>query len=144
MAVYSTNAFCAFCKTPRRIYRKKNINGINVIASALASCVLMFVLWQGFDARIIILFIACLAVSEAFIQIRWRLSTLCQQCGFDPVLYTKSAHAAAAKVKKHLEARQQDPQSLFKPPLNLPKISAEKSLALQQPEKKGQLVSRQI
>ncbi|MBV2169762.1 MAG: hypothetical protein KUL82_13740 [Bdellovibrio sp.] len=137
------NCFCAFCKTPRRIYRKKNISFMNLIASALASVVLMFAIWQQYDPRVMIVFVVCLAISEVFVKIRWRLSVVCRQCGFDPVLYLKQPEAAAQKVKEQLEARKQDPKYLLAKPLNLPAIPAEKAKALQD-KGKGRLVSRSI
>lgn len=137
------NCYCAFCKTPRRIYRKKNISFMNLIASALASIVVMFALWQEYDPRVIIVWVICLAISEVFIKIRWRLSVVCRQCGFDPVLYTKQPDLAAQKVKEQLELRRQDPKYLLAKPLNLPAIPAAKAEALQS-KGKGKLVSRSI
>ncbi|NUN06785.1 MAG: hypothetical protein HUU57_13605 [Bdellovibrio sp.] len=137
------NCYCAFCKSPRRIYRKKNISFLNIIGSALAAVVFMFVLWQQYDPRAIIVFVVCLAISEVFVKIRWRLSVVCRQCGFDPVLYLKDPEAAALKVKDQLVVRQQDPKYLLSRPLNLPAIPAEKAKALQS-KGKGRLVSRSI
>lgn len=103
----------------------------------------MFVLWQQYDPRAIIVFVVCLAISEVFVKIRWRLSVVCRQCGFDPVLYLKDPEAAALKVKDQLVVRQQDPKYLLSRPLNLPAIPAEKAKALQS-KGKGRLVSRSI
>ncbi len=116
---------------------------MNLIASALASVVLMFAIWQQYDPRVMIVFVVCLAISEVFVKIRWRLSVVCRQCGFDPVLYLKQPEAAAQKVKEQLEARKQDPKYLLAKPLNLPAIPAEKAKALQD-KGKGRLVSRSI
>ncbi len=138
------NCYCAFCKSPRRIYRKKNIGVINIIASALASYVFMMILWQTFDPRVMIVFVVCLALAEAFIKLRWRLSLACAQCGFDPVLYLKDQQKALAQVQEKIEVRRNDPKYLLAKPLALPKISADRAKALQNTDKKGQLVSRQI
>lgn len=137
------NCYCAFCKSPRRIYRKKNISFLNMIGSALASTVVMFALWQEYDPRVLVIFVLCLAISEVFVKIRWRLSVVCRQCGFDPVLYLKQPEAAAQKVKDQLEVRRQDPKYLLAKPLNLPAIPAEKAKALEG-KGKGRLVSRSI
>ncbi len=137
------NCYCAFCKSQRRIYRKRNINFLNVIASAMAAVVVMFVLWQGLDPRAIIAFVVCLAISEVFIKIRWRLSVVCRVCGFDPVLYIKDAPAAAEKVRVRLDDRKQDVNYLLARPLNLPTITPKKAEALQT-KAKGKLVSRSI
>lgn len=137
------NCYCAFCKSPRRIYRKKSISFLNIIGSALAAVVFMFVLWQQYDPRAIIAFVVCLAISEVFVKIRWRSSVVRRQCGFDPVLYLKDPETAAAKVKDQLVVRQQDPKYLLAKPLDLPAIPAEKAKALQS-KGKGRLVSRSI
>lgn len=137
------NCYCAFCKSPRRIYRKKNISLVNVLASGLASVVIMFALWQEYDPRVMIVVVICLAVAEIFVKIRWRLSVVCRQCGFDPILYVKEPELAAKKVKEQLDVRKADANYLLAKPLNLPTISPEKAKALQGKEK-GKLVSRSI
>jgi len=139
-----SNCYCAFCRSPRRVYKKKNISFMNFLASLMTSVVIMFALWQHFDPRALIVFVVCLAISEIFVQVRWRLSIACRQCGFDPVLYTRDHEAAAAKVKAHLERRKEQPQYLLSKPLNLPTISPAKSLALQNRDKKGTLLSRSL
>lgn len=116
---------------------------MNLIASALASIVVMFALWQEYDPRVIVVWVIGLAISEVFIKIRWRLSVVCRQCGFDPVLYLKQPEVAAQKVKEQLELRRQDPKYLLAKPLNLPAIPAAKAEALQS-KGKGKLVSRSI
>lgn len=147
------NCFCAFCRSPRRIYKKRNIGVLNIVYAALASLVVMYAFWQDFDPRGLIIFSVLLAMTETFIQFRWRLSIPCRQCGFDPVLYIKDPTRAADKVTLHLQKRREDPRYLMTKPLNLPTISKEKSLALQGKSdggktgtgasKKGKLVSRQ-
>ncbi|WP_413587274.1 hypothetical protein [Bdellovibrio sp. HCB274] len=137
------NCYCAFCKTPRNIYRKKNIGVMNIIAAAMASIVVMFAIWQEYDPRVMIAFVVCLAISEVFVQIRWRLSVVCRTCGFDPILYVKDPAAAADKVKVQLDVRKQDPKYLLTKPLNLPTITPKKAEALEN-KGKGKLVSRSI
>jgi hypothetical protein len=145
------NCFCAFCRSPRRIFKKRNIGVLNVIYAGLAALVIMYLLWQNFDPRGLIVFAVLLAITETFIQFRWRLSIPCRQCGFDPVMYLKDPNKAAEKVTLHLEKRRADPKYLMARPLNLPAISKEKSIALQNKakstaknaDKKGRLVSRQ-
>ena len=104
----------------------------------------MYCVWKEFDPRVLMIFAVFLAATETFIQLRWRMSVACKQCGFDPVLYVKDAGAAATKVSAHLQHRKLDVKYLLAKPLNLPTISKEKSEALQNKEKKGALVSRQI
>lgn len=116
---------------------------MNILGSAMASVVVMFAIWQHYDPRVMIVFVVCLALSEVFVKIRWRLSVVCRQCGFDPILYLKQPELAAQKVKEQLDLRKQDPKYLLAKPLNLPAIPAEKAKALQGKEK-GRLVSRSI
>ncbi len=116
---------------------------MNVIASAMAAVVFMFAMWQQYDPRAIIAFVVCLAISEVFVKIRWRLAVVCRQCGFDPVMYLKKPEEAVAKVREQLNTRKQDPKYLLAKPLNLPTISPKKAEALQGKEK-GRLVSRSI
>lgn len=137
------NCYCAFCKSPRRISRKRSIGLLNVLGSVVASAVIMMALWQEFDPRVMVVFIVCLVISETFVKIRWRLSVPCRQCGFDPVLYLKNPELAAAKVKGHLEIRRTDGNYLLSKPLNLPTIAPAKAKALEAKEK-GRLVSRSI
>ncbi|MCB0341903.1 MAG: hypothetical protein H6626_06490 [Pseudobdellovibrionaceae bacterium] len=113
MAQLSEKSFCAFCRTPRRVYRKKHMTLTNVVLSLLAAVLLMLILWQGPDPRAIVFFVVNLAIAEAFIQIRWRVSLPCPYCGFDPALYLRDKAAAAAKVKEFLLVRQTKPSSLL-------------------------------
>lgn len=138
------NCFCAFCRSPRRIYKKRNIGVLNVLYAGIAALVLMYAFWQDFDPRGLMIFAILLAISETFIQFRWRLSIPCRQCGFDPVAYLKDPEMAAEKVSQHLRKRREDPRYLMTKPLNLPTISKAKAEALQdKSSKKGKLVSRQ-
>lgn len=138
------NCYCAFCRTPRKAYRKKSISTVNVLGSLMASVVIMFAMWQEFDPRFLFIFVICLAISEVFLKIRWRMNIVCPTCGFDPVLYLKDHQAAVQKVKFQLQVREQDPMTLLKKPLDLPVLSAERAVALENKDKKGQLVSRQV
>lgn len=138
------NCYCAFCRTPRRIYKKRNLGLLNIIYAALSAVVVMYAFWGGFDPRALMIFAVFLAITETFVQIRWRLSVSCKQCGFDPVLYIKDPEKAAAKVSSHLQKRREDPKYLLAKPLNLPTITPEKAEALQNRAKRGSLVSRQI
>ncbi len=103
----------------------------------------MLVFWRGFDPRVCIVFVVCLAIAEVFVKLRWRLSVVCRQCGFDPVLYKKNPMDAALKVRSQLDLRRQDPRYLLVKPLILPTLSSEKAQALKE-KSKGQLVSRSI
>lgn len=105
MKKISEKIYCAFCKIPRKAYTKKHMTLTNVLLSLALSVLIMFSLWQQFNAKVFILFTLCLAVAEAFIQMRWRLSVSCPYCGFDPVLYKRDQKLAASRVQMTLEER---------------------------------------
>ena len=138
------NCYCAFCRTPRRIYKKRSIGFLNIFYAVISSLIVMYVYWGAFDPRVLMIVAVFLAITEIFIQIRWRLSVSCKQCGFDPVLYVKEPEKAAQKVSAHLQKRREDPKYLLAKPLNLPTITPAKAEALQSKGKKGSLVSRQV
>jgi hypothetical protein len=146
--------YCAFCKSPRKVYTKRNINLFNIMAAALGSGILMFAIWQEFDPKVFLIFVGFLALAEVFVQIRWRLNIVCKFCGFDPALYLRDQAQAAEKVRLHLQKRKNDPASLLAKPLNISKISKERAdqaieevraLAVaKEKSRKGSLISRQI
>lgn len=143
------DCYCAFCKTPRQIYAKKRIGLINIFAAATGATLVMMAIFQEFDPRVFFIFVLFLAISETFVQLRWRLAIVCKECGFDPILYLKSHEKAAEKVKLHLEKRKGDPASLLKSPLQIPKISKARVEELREEaalaaQRKGSLVSRQV
>lgn len=103
----SNKCYCAFCRSPRRVYMKRHFNSMNVLLATLTSLLLMFILWQRPDPRVLVLFVASLAGCELFIQLRWRLTITCPHCGFDPVTYKKSPEKAAAKVKEFFDGQKE-------------------------------------
>ncbi|MBX3040787.1 MAG: hypothetical protein KF789_08795, partial [Bdellovibrionaceae bacterium] len=108
---------------------------------------MMWLMWGAADARVFIIFVCFLAISEYFVQIRWRLSVVCRACGFDPVLYVKDPKRAAQLVKQRLDDRKEDASLALARPLDLPSLTPERALALSKIEerlaaKPGELVSR--
>lgn len=136
--------YCAFCRTPRRVYRKKSISLLNIFEALLASLAVMYMIWQKLDPRFVLFFVLFMVVGEMFVRIRWRTSMLCPHCGFDPVLYVKDPQEASRKVKVHLDRRKQDPKYMLARPLNLPALTPERAKMLDASQKKGSIVSRQI
>ncbi len=112
--------YCAFCSSERKVNRKRSLGLADVMLTLVASFVIMYLIFRDTDARVFLIFIFSLAVTEFFIQIRWRLGVVCPHCGFDPVLYSSSPEKAAAKVKAHLVLRHENPNNLLARPLNLP------------------------
>jgi len=139
-----TSCYCAFCRSPRKIYKKRNIGLFEIAGSALGAVAFMYVAFQEYDPRVLLIFVAFLAVAETFVQLRWRLTIVCKYCGFDPVLYLKDTTKAVAKVKIRLEQRQYDPATLLASPLQLPTLSKEKAELLEKAQTAGALVNKRI
>lgn len=116
-----TETYCAFCKTGRRVYRKKSLSPLDFLLISSLCGLIMWLLVQSFDPRVIIFLVMALVAAETTIHFRWRLALVCRHCGFDPVLYLKSPDKAAARVRFHLDTRQEAPEALFGPALQLPK-----------------------
>lgn len=120
MSANRIRAFCAFCKVDRMVYRKKRVGLFEVAGSALGAGAVMLAFYGEWDPRFFLIFVVLLAVAETFVQFRWRVSTVCPHCGFDPVLYLKDQKAAADKVSAVLQKRKDDPSMYFARPLNIP------------------------
>ncbi len=141
----SSHCYCAFCRSPRKVYVKKSISLLNIFTSAIAAAAMTYIIWQEVDPRGLLFLLCLLVVSEIAIQIRRRISLICKHCGFDPIIYIKNPEQAAEKVKLFLEKRKEDPNYLLAKPLNLPpqKKPSQKPL-LQRGNRPGQLVSKQV
>jgi hypothetical protein len=127
------------------VYSKRNIGLSDIFASALGAGVAMYGIFQEFDPRVMLIFVAFLALAETFVQIRWRMTIVCKYCGFDPVLYLKDSLKASAKVKIRLDERRQDPATLLARPLHLPSISKEKAELLEKAQSaSASLVSKRV
>ena len=109
MSQISEQCYCAFCKEPRRIYSKRHLSSLNIFLGFLTSLLLMFILWQSPDPRVLFIFVLSLITAEIFIQFRWRLTMACPRCGFNPLLYIKNPELAAKKVNEFFERKKQDP-----------------------------------
>lgn len=137
--------YCAFCRSPKKIYAQKRIGGFEVLACGLIAGALSVLVWGSPDPRGVVIWVMALLFSEAFLQSRWRMSVICTACGFDPVLYKKSPEQASANVKAKLELRRTDPRYLLSKPLQVPTIKASRKTQIEQnPAGKGALVSRSI
>ncbi len=128
--------YCAFCKNPRMVYKKRHVGFFDISSSFLMAATLIAAVYQQFHYYFFILWVFFLCVSELFIQIRWRINIVCKFCGFDPVLYLKNPLDCAQKVKLKLESRKEDPSYyLGSVSANLPKISSKRKKELEDLEK---------
>lgn len=113
--------YCAFCRTPHRVYKKKGVSFVYIFFSLLLTVSFMWGLWGTWNQKAIPVFFICLFLGEIVTHFRWRLALICRQCGFDPLIYRKNPHRAAQKVKEFLDRRKNDPRFLLAPALDLPK-----------------------
>lgn len=119
--------YCAFCRTERTVYRKKHLSIADTLLNVLAGLLVMVLVFQDFDPRFLLFVGVFLIISEFFVHLRWRLAITCAKCGFDPVLYKRNPHAAAAKVKLYMAERANDPFWALSPP-KLPVVYKKKSI----------------
>lgn len=112
--------FCAFCKTPKKVYKRKSLTLVAVVGLSLFALLLTSVIWEHLDIRGLVVLFSLLSMGEFFVRLRWRYSTICNNCGFDPVVYVKNPELAAQKVKFFLDERKENPDFLLKPTINLP------------------------
>lgn len=112
--------FCAFCKTSRKIYTRKHLSLAGIVGLVVLSYIMTYAIWHQPDLRGLVILAALLMGAEGATQLRWRQSVVCQNCGFDPVVYLKSPELAGQKITKFLKIRSESPEFLLKPALNLP------------------------
>jgi hypothetical protein len=113
--------FCAFCKTPHKIYKKKGIGSLQLSISLLLTVSFMWGFWGTWNLKAIPILLISIFLSELIMHFRWRLALICRQCGFDPLIYKKNPLLAASKVKTYLDRRKTDPSFLLAPAIKLPK-----------------------
>ncbi len=113
--------YCAFCKTPHRIYKKKGLGFWQFVVALTLTVSFMWSYWNSWNLQAIPLLLLSLFLSELILHFRWRLALICRQCGFDPLIYKKSPRLAASKVKSFLERRKKDPRFLLAPAIKFPK-----------------------
>jgi hypothetical protein len=97
--------FCAFCKSPRKIYIKKHIDATNVVLTLALAIGLSYVFFGGLDPRVVVLWPTIIIGAEVFIYLRWRSSLTCTLCGFDPVAYKRSPAEASLKVGQFFNSK---------------------------------------
>jgi hypothetical protein len=113
--------FCAFCKTPRKVYKSKNLSVLAIVGLIGLSLVLSEVIWNSLDPRGLVILAIFLLVGELFSQAKWRQSMICQNCGFDLIVFKKNPELAGLKIKEFLEQRAERPEFLLKRSPQIPK-----------------------
>jgi hypothetical protein len=113
-------AYCIFCKSKKYVYTKKHANFVNWVLSIFCAIFIGFIVFGDIDFKSVIFLGVLIAIAEIFIHLRWRMSLICHECGFDPIIYLKDPEAAAQIVKKKLHDRSNNPANYLKPPLKVP------------------------
>lgn len=106
------NAFCAFCRSPRRVYMKKHAGFREVFYTFWLGFSLGLLFWQEVNPRFLPIWVTILGLTEILIQLRWRVSLPCQKCGFDPALYLRDPKKAAVIVQRVMKARFENPNTI--------------------------------
>lgn len=123
------DCYCAFCGHKRKVYHLKKSALSHLLLSLLISILLMWAIWLTIEPKAIYIFIVVHCLTEFIVHFRWRVSLVCSQCGFDPLIYIRDKNKAAQKVKAYLLARKTDPKFLLAPKLHLPFQPTDKSRA---------------
>lgn len=106
--------YCAFCRSPRRRPPQRRISLWNLLGLLGLAMLVNGLIAHEVDGRSLLLFVSFLFIAEWLLQLRWRVSLVCKECGFDPVIYLREPGRAAENVRAHLEARSRSPMSLFR------------------------------
>ena len=119
------SCFCAFCKISRKVYKHKSLLLAEIFGLIFLGIVITDVVYRSFDPRGLIIVGILLLVGEIFSQLKWRGSMVCQNCGFDAVLYLRDPEQAGLKIKAFLVKRADSPAHLLRPPVVLPSRKAD-------------------
>lgn len=117
----SHGGFCAFCRSPKTYFKRRRLGLANIFGALLSAAAINYIFTHGVDSRVLVIFIANLFVLEFALKIRWRMSLICKECGFDPVIYKRSPETACQMVKDKTELRRADPIKNLFFPLTIPK-----------------------
>ena len=117
MSLFSSSekVLCAFCKLPRRVYKKNEVSIFDAVILLFVTALFAYLVWGGPDVRSLLVFMTLAFVLQVFVRVRWRESLKCQHCGFDPIVYKRNNTEAALAVKDYLEYRKDNPKFLLKP-----------------------------
>ncbi len=114
MSADRSQCFCAYCKSPRRIFRARGLTAVHVLGCLIFSAAISMWFRSIFDVFFLVLFASFAVIAEVVLRLRWRMSIQCEVCGFDPALYVQSQEKAAEKVKSFYEKKKLDPLFLLK------------------------------
>lgn len=117
----SHSGFCAFCRSPKTYFKRRRLGILNILAALAGAMAFNYLFRHQIDPIVGVIFIGNLFVIETAIQIRWRMSLICHECGFDPVIYKRNPELACQMVKNKIDIRKSDTIKTTFYPLMLPK-----------------------
>lgn len=117
----SHSGFCAFCRSSKTYFKRKRLGILNILAALAGAMAFNYLFRHQIDPIVGVIFIGNLFVIETAIQIRWRMSLICHECGFDPVIYKRNPELACQMVKDKIDIRKSDTIKTTFYPLMLPK-----------------------
>jgi hypothetical protein len=112
--------YCAFCKVERKVYASRHLSLVEIIGLVFLGIISTYTVFRSLDPRGLFFVALLMLLGEAFAQSKWRVSMICTNCGFDPVVYVRSPEQAGLKIKAFLDKRADSPQHLLRPPVVLP------------------------
>lgn len=120
MFVSRKACYCAFCKVERKVYVSKHLGLLDVVGLVFLGVIMTYATFKSLDPRGLFAVGSLILIGEIFMQMKWRTSMICRNCGFDPVLYVRSPKDAGLKIKAFLEKRADSPAHLLRAPVILP------------------------
>lgn len=117
----SHSGFCAFCRSPKVYFKRKRLGLLNILGAFVGAMALNYLFRYQIDPIVFVIFVANMFAIELAIKIRWRMSLICHECGFDPVIYKRNPEVACQMVKAKMDERKADPIKTIFFPLALPK-----------------------
>ena len=90
-----TEVYCSFCSLPHKVYTKKHISIVEMVAFAVIGVLATFLIWEEFHPLGVLSFLTLSALMELFHRVRYRHSVKCSHCGFDPFVYKVHPEEAA-------------------------------------------------
>lgn len=117
----SHSGYCAFCRSPKVYFKRKRLGFLNILGAFVGAMALNYIFRHQIDPIVFVIFVANMFAIELAIKIRWRMSLICHECGFDPVIYKRNPAVACQMVKAKMDERKADPIKTIFFPLALPK-----------------------
>jgi hypothetical protein len=110
------SGFCAFCRSPKVYFKRKRLGIVNIATAVITALAINYIFTHQIDPYVFVIFVVNLFVIELILGIRWRMSLICHECGFDPIIYKRNPEVACQMVKAKMDQRKTDPiKTIFFP-----------------------------